>query len=122
MKIFEKRPLALILCIMLGGFSFFIDFDWKTKLILAAVSLLIISIIYIFDDLKRGRSPLTIASLSALSLSLILSAVFCAIFFPSKLYDSEVMIEAKVYGIDNSDQSTSTIIFKSEKKMFWGGI
>ena len=115
MKIFEKRPLALILCIMLGGFSFFINFDWKTKLILSAISLLIISIIYIFDDLKRGRSPLTIASLSALSLSLILSAVFCAISFPSKLYDSEVMIEAKVYGIDNSDQSTSTIIFKSEK-------
>ena len=115
MKIFEKRPLALILCIMLGGFSFFINFDWKTKLILSAISLLLISIIYIFDDLKRGRSPLRIASLSALSLSLILSAVFCAIFFPSKLYDSEVMIEAKVYGIDNSDQSTSTIIFKSEK-------
>ena len=27
MKIFEKRPLALILCIMLGGFSLFIDWS-----------------------------------------------------------------------------------------------
>ena len=37
MKIFEKRPLAIILCVMLGGFSFFADFTWQIKLICAAV-------------------------------------------------------------------------------------
>ncbi len=115
MKIFEKRPLALILCIMLGGFPFFVDFDWKIKLILASVSLFIISIIYLFDTLKQGRKTIVVISLVAFSISLILSAIWTSIFFPIKYYDSDpVNITAKIYSIDNSDSTTSKIIFKSE--------
>ena len=60
MKIFEKRPLALILCIIVGGFSFFADYDIKCKLIIAAVALAIISAIYIFEDLKRCRNKISV--------------------------------------------------------------
>ena len=115
MKIFEKRPLALILSIMLGGFSFFIDFDWKIRLILASVSLLAISVIYIFDTLKTGRKPIVVISLVALSFSLLFSSLWSGLFFPSKYYDTEAQIEAKIYRIDNSDSRTSLIVFKSEK-------
>lgn len=115
MKVFEKRPLALILSIMLGGFSFFIDFDWKIRLILAAVSLLMISIIYIFDTLKSGRKLIVIICLVALSISLLCSSVWSLLFFPSKFYDTEAQIEAKIYRIDNSDSATSLIVLKSEK-------
>ena len=72
MKILEKRPLALILCVMLGGFSFFADFIWQTKIILAAVSLLIIGAIYLFDNLKFGRKAIVIISLVAFCVSLLL--------------------------------------------------
>ena len=71
MKILEKRPLALILCIMLGGFSFFADFGWEIKLIVSAVSLLSIGIIFIFDNLKKGRNALTVISLAALCISVL---------------------------------------------------
>ena len=115
MKIFEKRQLDLILSIMLGGFSFFIDFDWKIRLILASVSLLAISVIYIFDTLKSGRKPIVVISLVALSFSLLFSSLWSGLFFPSKYYDTEAQIEAKIYRIDNSDSRTSLIVFKSEK-------
>ena len=81
MKIFEKRPLALILSIMLGGFSFFIDFDWKIKLILVSVALLLIGVIYVFDTLKACRKPIVVISLVALSVSLLCSALWSSIFF-----------------------------------------
>ena len=116
MKIFEKRPLALILCVMLGGFSFFVDFGWKTKLICASISLFAISIIYLFDTLKASRKPIVVICLVTLSISLILSAIWASIFFPTEFYnEGSVDIKAKVYKIDNSDSATSAITFKSEK-------
>ena len=116
MKIFEKRPLALILCVMLGGFSFFVDFGWKTKLICASISLFAISIIYLFDTLKASRKPIVVICLVTLSISLILSAIWASNFFPTEFYnEGSVDIKAKVYKIDNSDSATSAITFKSEK-------
>ena len=55
MKILEKRPLAIILCVMLGGFSFFADFTWQIKVILATLPLVAIAVIYIFETLKQSR-------------------------------------------------------------------
>ena len=115
MKIFEKRPLALILCIMLGGFSFFADYSWKIKLIAASLSLLSIFAIYIFDNLKQGRKPIVVVSIAAFFVSMLLSTLWTFIFFPSKFYDQNVEIEAKVYDIDNSNSSSTIMICKTEK-------
>ena len=115
MKIFEKRPLALILCIMLGGFSFFADFGWKVKLIAASLSLFAIFAIYIFNNLKQGRKPIVIISLASFCASMLLSALWACTFFPSKYYDENVEIEAKVYDIDNSSSSSTVLICKTEK-------
>lgn len=115
MKILEKRPLALILCIMLGGFSFFIDFTWKVKLIFAVVSLLIIGSIYLFDNLKVGRKPIVIISLIAFCISMLLSILWSCTFFPTEYYGSNVTVEARVYDIDNSESTTSVIVCKTEK-------
>ena len=115
MKILEKRPLALILCIMLGGFSFFADFSWEVKLCVSAVSLLIIGIIFVFENLKRGRNAITIISLIALSLSLLLSALWSFAFYPAKYYDTEAEIEGKIYSIDESKSSVTVMICKTEK-------
>ena len=115
MKIFEKRPLALILCIMLGGFSFFADFTLQTKLILAAVPLVIIANFYIFSKLEFGRKPIVIISLLAFSVSLILSSIWSFAFYPSEFYGSNVKIKARIYDIDNSDSSTSVMICKTQE-------
>ena len=115
MKILEKRPLALILCIMLGGFSFFADFTWQIKLTFSAVSLLTIGVIYLFEDLKRGRNVIVIISLLAFSISLLLSMLWSYSFFPTKYYGSEVNIEGKIYSIDDSKSSVSVMVCKTEK-------
>ena len=115
MKILEKRPLALILCIMLGGFSFFADFEWEIKLIVSAVSLLLIGIIFIFDNLKKGRNALTVISLAALCISVLLSLLWTKTFYPEKIYGTETQIEATVYDIDNSSSTTSVMVIKTDK-------
>ena len=102
MKILEKRPLALILCIMLGGFSFFADLANSIKIILSAVALLANGLIYIFDNLNKGRKPIVIVSLIAFSASLMLSALWSTLFFPNEYYDSNVQITARIYSIDNT--------------------
>ena len=115
MKIFEKRPLAIILCVMLGGFSFFADFDWKTKLILASIPLLLIGLIYIFDNLKFGRKPIVIISLTALGVSFILSSLWSLIFYPASYYDKNVTLTARIYEIDNSKPTSSILLCKTEE-------
>ena len=115
MKILEKRPLALILCIMLGGFSFFADFTWQIKLSISLVALLAIGIIYLFEDLKRSRNVLVIISLVAFSISLLLSILWSFAFYPTKYYESEVNIEGKIYSIDDSKSSVSVMVCKTEK-------
>ena len=115
MKILEKRPLALILCIMLGGFSFFIDFDWKIKLIFAVVSLLLIGIIFIFDNLKCCRKTIVIISIISLSLSFLLGMIWSLTFYPSSVTDTEVNITAKVYEVDNSRSDTTVLVCKTKQ-------
>ena len=115
MKILEKRPLALILCIMLGGFSFFADFSNATKLIAVAISLTCIGVIFIFDNLICGRKPIVIISFVALAVSLMLSFLWSAIFYPNEFYDSTVQITAKVYDIDNSGNYSSVVECRSSE-------
>lgn len=115
MKILEKRPLALILCVMLGGFSFFADFIWQTKIILAAVSLLIIGAIYLFDNLKFGRKAIVIISLVAFCVSLLLSAVWSVSFYPTEFFGENVLVSGKIIDIDNSGASTSVIVCETKE-------
>ena len=115
MKIFEKRPLAIILCVMLGGFSFFADFTWQIKLIAAVVPLVLIAQLFLFKTLNNGRKPLVIISLVAFSVSLILSTVWSWSFYPAKYYGQSVDIEGRVYSIDHSDPYSTSVVFKSKK-------
>lgn len=115
MKILEKRPLALILCIMLGGFSFFADFSWVIKLTVAAVSLLLIAIIFTFENLKFGRKAIIVLSLAAFAISLLLSIAWSWAFYPTRYYGQRVNVEGKITSIDTSGSSTATLICKTEK-------
>ena len=115
MKIFEKRPLAIILCVMLGGFSFFTDFIWQFKLICAAVILALILQMLIFKTLKIGRKAFIVVILSALCLSLVLSAIWSLTFYPRAHYGKNVSVTARVYDIDNSLPYSTKIVCKSKK-------
>lgn len=64
MKIFDKRPLSFILCILLGAFVFFSFGDKTERIIIASIALILIFIaIFLKDLLKAQRLKLIGTSL-----------------------------------------------------------
>ena len=100
---------------MLGGFSFFADFTWQFKLICAAFILALILQILIFKTLKIGRKIFVVVILSALCLSLVLSAIWSLTFYPRAHYGKNVSVTARIYDIDNSLPYSTKIVCKSKK-------
>ena len=109
MNILKKRPLSLILCIMLGGFSLFIDFSIQVKLISAFCCLAIIAIIIIMRNKIQGRTCITLAVLLSLSLSLFLSALWSHLFFPARWYGETVTVKGRIRDIEHTQSSTCVL-------------
>ena len=105
MKIFDKRPLSLILCIMLGGFVFFsyAPPSYRLATPIIAVILFIISFFFFTED-KRKRLTTRFASL-ALLIAVLFSYVYFDVYFPIyNRYGENLEIVATV---DEIDASTS---------------
>ncbi len=114
MNILKKRPLSLILCILLGGFSFFIKSNLTIRLSVIFTSLLIFLSTFIFKSLFKGRKTLIRVCLISVAISVILSGLWSLLFFPSLEPDTECEITGSVYEIDNSDATTSKITLKTK--------
>ena len=113
MNIFEKRPLALILCVMLGGFSLFAFFPPLIRWILFASALSMVVFAFL---IKRNETFFKILSI-ALLVSFISSYLYFEVsFYPKNLCESENEYLATVVdssGYENGYQSitvkTSTV-------------
>ena len=114
MNIFERRPLSLILCIMLGGFSLFINFTTLQKAIICALCVAFFASTFIFDNKIPGSKLLLRIFALALSLGILLSLIWSLLFFPSKHYDTTVSVRAKIYDIDDSSYNAK-IVLKTEE-------
>ena len=55
MKIFEKRPLSLILCIMLGVFSLFASCALYIKIIVSSLTLAALGIEWFCEDIENAQ-------------------------------------------------------------------
>ncbi len=112
MNFFEKRPLSIILCILLGGFSLFALFPlaWKWILFGIAVSFLAISIIFMR---KMGRLPM-VAALTLL-LSFGLSIFYFGWYFPiyTRFGDRETM-DGRITSVVYSESFEVLITVKTE--------
>ena len=94
MHIFNKRPLGLILCVILSGFSLFTLLSPEMRAIAIAAALLLI--LYAFYVKLKSSATFKIASIALLA-SFVLSFIYFEIvFYPSEFYNEEVPIEAKV--------------------------
>lgn len=102
MKIFEKRPLSLILCITLGVFflfSVYDDFYFRLTICFALLALLIFSFF-------NRKVFLKIAVISAIA-SIIFSYVYFDLWFKAyERYDGEVTITGTVQSFDNSSYNS----------------
>ncbi len=98
MKIFYRRPLSLILCIMLGAFSVFSFLATKNKycLFILPPLLLIISFLPI-EKIVASKSILRLISITIL-ISLVASHIYFDLWFKaySRFEDEEVKITATV--------------------------
>ncbi len=113
MNLFFKRPLALILCIMIGGFSLFMPLALEARISIAIISLGMIGLIFIFKDKIKGRKLLYICCCVALSISVTLGILFSSVFYPRKYHDKSLYFEGEVLSSDHTDVTTSTITVKT---------
>ena len=112
MNIFHKRPLGLILCVILGGFSIFAILNSTYKILLFVSSVLLCLYAFIY---KKGINILAkVISASLLSAFIFSFLYFDVFFYPTKFYDKEVTIEAKVTDIETKSDYYKTVDIKTD--------
>ncbi len=107
MNIFHKRPLSLILCIMLGGFVLYtnVDAKWSPYLFIIPAIILILPVF-----LRSKRIFCSICAI-LLALSMLASQLYFGIWFDAgKRYSNEVVIEATVEEISYDDPYNSLTV------------
>ncbi len=110
MKIFEKRPLSLILCIMLGGFSLFIDAGLPLRITLLSLSLLLFLLTFVKGLINDGKRIISRLCLIAFAISIILGIIWSNSFYPTKYLGKECKITAMVTDLSANDGYTCVII------------
>ena len=111
MNIFEKRPLALILCVMLSGFSLFILCSPLIRAVLIASS---ISLIIFAFTIKRRDTLIKIVSIGLL-ISFIASFLYFEVaFYPNDLYEEEKEFTAKVIDTNGYENGYQSITVKTK--------
>ena len=112
MNIFEKRPLGLILCVMLGGFSLFAFFPPLIRSILLASSLSLIVFAFAIKNYGMILKILSIALLVSFLLSYLYFEVY---FYPNDLYAEENEYTARVIDNKGYESGFQSITVKTEK-------
>lgn len=93
MNIFEKRPLSLILCVALSGFSVFALSSSAIRLVALFISLSV----FVASQIPKFKKPLLTACAGALFFSIFCSFIyFDYIFYPKEYYGEECNFEAEV--------------------------
>ena len=101
MKIFEKRPLSLILCIILCGFSLFSFVDLIFKIVCYSLALILFAISFVIPYIKKNIL-LKICIISFL-ISGLLSQIYFGIFYYPEQNDTESTIEATVITVTENE-------------------
>ena len=104
MKIFDKRPLSLILCMLLGGFVFFSVFNDAWKIAISSIGLLIL-LFALFVPLKefKGR-VLTVICSAAILVGCLLSFLYFDLYY---FIDEDLKGEVEICGVVTESESIS---------------
>ena len=114
MKIFDKRPLSLILCIMLGGFVLFSLGGNILRFCIFACGILLLLGFFISVIRKSRKLIMLIASI-AVFLSMLLSHLYFGLWFHAdKRFDGEVTVEGTVCEISSIGNYSVNYLVKTE--------
>ena len=114
MKVFDKRPLSLILCILLGAFVFFTlgTNAARAIIIVVAVSLIFLSV-FIKNLKKSQKTSLVLFSVLIIFASLLSYVYFNLWFFANNRYEDRCEIVGTVEKI-NFEGSVNTLDFNAD--------
>ena len=113
MYIFQKRPLSLILCILLCGFFVFSTFEGAFRYLPIAIAPLLLIVGVIITPMRR-RYLVVLLSALALIVSSALSYIYFDLYFKAyERFEGRVSIEATVLSITPSTEYSSKILVKS---------
>ena len=117
MRIFDKRPLSLILCILLAAFVFFANTSKDYVLFAAAFSILLFILTFVFPRIFKGKLyAIRIAAL-LLTPTVFLSVIYFNYYFRAdiRFADEETTVTGYVYEIDKDySSSTDYAVIKTE--------
>lgn len=112
MEIFRKRPLCMILCMMLGGFALFWRLDGLSAVLVFSATA-ISDAVFLFLRRRTGRFVPVL--LFCVLLSFLLSHLYFGLWFPAdRRIKGEREIEATVTDIDYADASRTVFTVKTE--------
>lgn len=112
MSLFEKRPLSLILFIMLCGFSAFVGFEPLECAIAVCIGAVAIPIIQSRKRILKEHTVFATLCAAAFILSVLLAMLWQALFFPHNYYDRDVIIVGTIEEVDGDNAS---LVIKSER-------
>ena len=112
MNIFDKRPLSLILCIMLGAFVFFAFFDIPGLAVTVLILLALFFICTFISPVKNHMKPAFIRTVIICAVvSIISSTVYFNVWFKAyNRYTDEVTLEGTITEIDDYTYQKGVII------------
>ena len=114
MKLFDKRPLSLILCIMLGGLVFFTRGNDFVKYAIPVFAIGLI-IIYLFSLILHSPKTILLTSGIALVISMLFSNLyFNGYFYAANRFDDEVSITATIVEIQGQTSYSSGYIIETD--------
>ena len=114
MKLFDKRPLSLILCVMLGGFVVFSYNSSALKATVLIISLLLLSFSYSLRLTLRHKIILLMSSFG-LIISMLFSYIYFDMWFRAyERFDGEVTVSAVISDVKLSEYNTNTYILETE--------
>lgn len=114
MKIFDKRPLALILCVMLGSFVFFTQSSDATKIVIPVIGVLLFILSYFIFKEEKGKRILLRICCVALMIATLASHIYFDLYYLAyKRFDTDVEIVGTVEEI-NIEGYPKTLTVKSD--------
>ena len=112
MNIFDKRPLSLILCVMLGFFVFFAFYDikWLSTLVLIILALALICT-FITPIKKRINHIFSRVLIMCVILSIVVSSIYFNVWFKAyNRYTDEVTLVGTITEMEDYTYQKGVVI------------
>ena len=114
MKVFDKRPLSLILCILLGAFVFFASGDKTVRIVIISLSAALALIPIFLKELSKSQKlKLVLCSFLVLFASLLSYLYFDLWYYADNRFDEKCEIVGTVEEF-NFDKSTKTLVLSTD--------